>query len=323
LLTFDGSRSSCGWGSDAGVPAGIFAPAHAPFMLRTDYVGNSNDAYWVSNARELLTGFSPLYGQVNVAQSLRTRVGFLQLEERIADRGLLELRDLQELAFANRIHAAEVVLPDLLPHCMTAADVQVREGCAALAAWDRRANLDSQGAVLFREFWNLALPVPDKWAVPFDAGEPLTTPRGVAAAAVPTMLGALKTAVQKLQSLGIPLDGRLGDFQGDTRNRVRVPLHGGIGNADGSYNSLTMRSPLEAGGYKDVAWGTSYVQTVTFDQAGPVGHGFLTYGQSVDPASPHYADQVSLFSRKEFPALPFTQERMRADPQYRVIQLRE
>ncbi|QYF95463.1 penicillin acylase family protein [Massilia sp. PAMC28688] len=328
LLTFDGTRSACGWGSDPDTPPGIFSPARAPFAMRTDYAGNSNDSYWLNNARALLTGpapygYSPLYGPVNAAQSLRTRIGFVQLEEQIAQRGRLQLQDLQELAFANRIHAAELVLPDLLPHCLASSDAQVRAGCAALAGWDRRANLESRGAVLFREFWLQVANAPGKWAVPFDPRDPVHTPRALAAGLVPDMLASLKRSVQKLEMLGVPLDGPLGQYQSDTRGGVRVPIHGGIGNVDGSYNSLTMGSPLRATGYENVIWGTSYVQTVTFDHKGPVAEGMLVYGQSVDPASPHYGDQVPLFSRKQFIALPFWPEDMKADPQYKVMRIAE
>jgi acyl-homoserine-lactone acylase len=328
LLSFDGARSACGWGVDAGAPTGIFSPANGPSMLRTDYVANSNDSYWLSNARKLLygappLGYSPLYGQTDIAQSLRTRIGFKQLEEKIAERRLLQLSDLQDLAFANRVHAAELVLPDLLPACMASPDSVVLAACNALAAWDKRVNLDSRGAVLFREFWNDAAALPDLWLVPFDASDPVNTPRSVKPASLPAMLDALKAAALKLQALTIPLDGRLGDFQGDTRNGVRVPVHGGIGDIDGSFNSIHMRTGLQAGGYHDIVWGTSYVQTVTFDNAGPVAHAMLVYGQSVDPKSPYYGDQVPVYAQKIWPKLPFTPDSIRTDPNFSLIQLKE
>jgi acyl-homoserine-lactone acylase len=256
-----------------------------------------------------------------VEQSLRTRIGFRQFEEMVAQRKKLQLADLQELAFANRIHAAELVLPELLPACSGNGDATIAQACAALAGWDRRANIDSRGAVLFREFWLVASTIPNRWAVPFNPADPVHTPWGVAPAALPAMLAALKGAALKLQGLGIPLDGRLGDYQTETRNGVRIPLHGAIGNLDGSYNSLTMRTGLTATGYNGVHWGTSYVQTVTFDNNGPVAQAMLVYGQSVDPKSPYYADQVGLFSRKEWPALPFSVEQIKADPNYNRITL--
>jgi acyl-homoserine-lactone acylase len=328
LLTFDGSRSACGWGSDPGVPDGIFAPNGGPWAIRTDYLGNSNDSYWLINAREPLggpapAGFSPLYGKTGVEQKLRTRIGFRQLEDGINGRKSLRPADLQRLAFANRVYAAELVLPQLLPACKASSEPIVRGACEVLASWDRRADLDSRGAILFREFWNTASGIPDKWSTAFDPADPVNTPRGVSTAAIPGMLGALMQAAQKLERLQIPLDATVGDYQGDTRNGTRVPMHGAIGDIDGSYNSIHMASELIAGGYHDVAWGTSYVQTVGFNDDGPVAQAMLVYGQSVDPSSPWYADQVSLYSQKKWPVLPFTDAEVRADPAYTVKILKE
>jgi len=325
-LMFDGARSSCAWGQDANAPAGIHSPANGPWAIRSDYVGNSNDSFWLNNPKALLSGpapfgFSPLYGRVGVEQSLRTRIGFLQFEE-LAKTKKIGMLDLQALAFANRIYAAELVLPELLPACTASGDAVLLQACTALAAWDRRVNVDSRGAVLFREFWNSAAAIPAKWAVPFNPADPINTPNGVAPGAMPAMLAALKNAALKLQGFGIPLDGKLGDYQTETRNGVRIPLHGGIGNIDGSYNSLTMRSPLSGTGYNGVHWGESYIQTVTFDDQGPVAQAMLTYGQSTDPTSPYYADQTGVYSRKEWPVLPFSEEKIKADPNYQPMTLR-
>ena len=325
-LLFDGSRSSCGWGQDANAPAGIYSPVNGPWAIRTDYVGNSNDSYWLNNPKALLSGpapfgYSPLYGRVGVEQSLRTRIGFLQFEE-LASTKKIGLSDMQALAFANRLHAAELVLPELLPACTASGDVVLLQACTALSAWDRRVNVDSRGAVLFREFWNSAAAIPNKWAVPFNPADPVNTPNGVAPTAMPAMLAALKNAALKLQGFGIPLDAKLGDYQTETKNGVRIALHGGVGNIDGSYNSLTMRNALTATGYNGVHWGQSYIQTVSFDDQGPVAQAMLTYGQSTDPKSPHYADQTGVYSRKEWPVLPFTEDKIKADPNYTTMTLK-
>jgi acyl-homoserine-lactone acylase len=328
LLTFDGARSACSWGQDPGAPPGIFSPTNGPWTIRTDYVGNSNDSFWLSNARAPLTGpapagFSPLYGRIGIEQKLRTRIGFRQLEEVLTQRKRLELGDVQQLAFANRVYAAELVLPQLLSACGTASGRLLMQACTALAKWDRKADLDSRGALLFREFWNAAANIPDKWAVPLDPRDPVHTPSGISAKALPAMLAALNTAAEKLERLHIPLDSRLGDFQGDTRNGVRVPIHGAIGDIDGSYNSIHMGGALDKNGYHDVAWGTSYVQAVTFDDAGPIAQAVLLYGQATDPRSPWYADQVPLYSGKKWSALPFTPQKMKADPNYQSRTLEE
>lgn len=328
LLMFDGARSACGWGADPGVPAAISAPASGPWLMRSDYVGNSNDSYWLSNPGALLEGpaprgYSPLYGRNRVEQMLRTRIGFLQMEQRIAERRPFVLADAQTLMYGDRIYAADLVLPELLPACFGTADTVLLPACQALSAWDRQANLDSRGAVLFREFWNTASAIDRKWAIAFDPADPLRTPRGLAPAAVPAMLDALASAARKLQALGVALDGWLGDYQDEARGGVRVPLHGAIGDIDGSYNSIHLRSALDARGYHDIAWGSSYTQSVGFDDAGPLAFGLFAYGQSVDPASPYYSDQLPFYSAKRWPQLPFTAQQVRTDPRYRLTVLEE
>jgi len=327
-LLFDGSKSSCGWGQDAGAPAGIYAPAKAPWMMRTDYVGNSNDAYWLTNPKSLLVGpaplgYSPLYGRTGIEQSLRTRIGFRQLEELLAQKSKLDLADMQALAFSNRVYAAELVLPELLPACGVSTDALLRRACTVLQAWDRRADVDSRGEVLFREFWSTASAIPNKWAVAFNPADPVNTPYGVAPSAMPAMLAALRGAADKLQTLGVPLDGRLGDWQVEPRKGVRIPIHGGNGNQEGTYGSITMRTGLTSSGYVGVHWGQSYIQTVTFDEQGPVAQAMLTYGQSTDPASPWYADQTQVYSRKQWPVLPFAADKIKADANYSTMTLRE
>lgn len=328
LLMFNGSRSDCAWTDDQTAPAGIFSPANGPWTMRADYVGNSNDSYWLSNARALLTGpapfgYSPLYGPTGIEQKLRTRIGFQQIEEALREKPRLGMTDIQRLAFANRVNAAELILPELLQHCPASADPVIQNACAVLIAWDRRTDLDSRGAILFREFWNAASVIPDKWAVPLDVRDPVNTPRGLAPAAAPAMLAALKSAALAMQALAVPLDARLGDYQSETRQGRRTPLHGGIGDLDGSYNSIHMKTALTADGYRDVAWGTSYVQTVTFDGAGPVAQAMLLYGQSVDPLSPHYGDQIGNYSQKQWPVSPFDRAAVKADPNYSSTTLSE
>lgn len=328
LLTFDGARSACHWGRDSDASAGIFGAGNAPWLLRRDYVANSNDSYWLTNSKQLLRGpsplgFSPLYGPVDAEQHLRTRLGFAQLDDALAQRGRLDLGDLHDLLFANRVLAAELVLPELLPACAAASDTVLRRACAVLATWDRKVDVDSRGALLFREFWLEAGKIPAKWRIPFDSSDPVHTPRGVAPAALAPMLAQLRAAASRMDSLGIALDARLGDYQYQHVGGAVVPVHGGIGDSDGVYNALHMRGPLTAQGYDSVAWGTSYIQLVAFDNAGVVARGLLVYGQSTDPVSSHYNDQLPLYTAKEVPRLPFTEEEIRADPNYQVTTIRE
>jgi len=328
LLMLDGARGACAWGQDGAAPAGISSPAHAPYLLRTDYVANSNDSYWVANPKSLLLGsdplgFSPLYGRANIEQSLRTRLGFKLVEQAIEGQTRWTLPQLQSLMFVNRVYAAELVLPELLRACAGEMDVSLLAGCKVLAAWDKRNDLDSRGAILFREFWRMAVRVPGKWSIPFDQRDPINTPRGISPTAIAPMLDLLKVAMRDVAAKNVPLDSKLGDYQQDIRHGTRVPIHGGPGAPDGNYNVVQMASGLTPTGYNNVAFGASYIQVVGFDESGPTAHAILTYGQSTDPASPYYGNQLSLYSSKRWLTLPFTAEQIRADPHYKNTVLSE
>jgi acyl-homoserine-lactone acylase len=260
-----------------------------------------------------------LYGPAGTPQHLRTRLGFLQLDERLAERERLGTDDLAALLFSNRVHAAELVLPDLLAACGGLTDATTGAACAVLAAWDRKVDLQSRGAILFREFWLHAAALPDKWAIPFDPRDPVHTPRGVAGQALAPMLAMLQDAARHLQARGIPLDAPLGRYQHAIRNGQPVPVHGGIGDVDGVYNALHPKIDLSERGYENVVWGTNYIQLVRFDELGPVAHGLLAYGQSTDPASPYYADQLPLYSAQTLVPLPFTDAQVAADGNYRYV----
>ena len=60
--------------------------------------------------------------------------------------------------------------------------------------------------------------------------------------------------------------------------------------------------------------GSRYIQVVTWDDAGPVARGLLTYSQSTNPASPYFADQTQQFGKGSFVKLPFSQAEIAADP---------
>ena len=62
---------------------------------------------------------------------------------------------------------------------------------------------------------------------------------------------------------------------------------------------------------------------VTFDAKGPVAEAILTYDQSTDPASPHYADQTLLHARKQTVRLPFSAAEIAADQALKVTTIAE
>ena len=307
LVVLDGSRSDCDWRRDPISPVpGLIPFERMPMTVRSDWVHNSNDGFFHTNPRQQWSGISPMVGDASVTRP-RTRAGLTEIPELLA-RGKVTPEVVQRQLFANRNFMAGVVIPDLLGACAEAPTAEAKDGCAALRGWDRSNNLESRGAHLFREFWRTARSVAGVYRIPFDPAQPAATPAGLKMSD-PAVAGkvwdALSAAVKAVRTAGFALDATLGVVQRPLITDEAIALHGGD-EFEGVLNNLgdQFTPGIKPKGLT-IDYGTSYVQTVTFDDRGPVAQAILTYGQSTDPASPHANDQMRLFSRKEWPVLPF------------------
>jgi len=117
------------------------------------------------------------------------------------------------------------------------------------------------------------------------------------------LLAVLAEAAAELDAAEIALAAEWGSVQYRLAGNERIPIHGGPGTA-GVLNYQDARPAPDGGGLTPVH-GTSYIQIVGFDEAGPVADAILSYGQSANPASPHYADQTRAYAAKQWHRLPF------------------
>jgi len=338
VITLDGSTPACEWGEDPDSPpdSNLFGFEARPTLVTTDYVGNGNDSYWLSNPRERLTGFPRLFGWVgheNAQQSLRTRIGHLMVEERrdasdgLDDAPGFTLESLKAFMYRNRVYGAEIVVDDVLAICdgLVGGDAEqerARRACRVLAEWDRRVDVDSRGAQVFTEFWraihrelgsdfNVLIESRGFWAVDFDPADPLNTPRGIDRSRITNrrlVARSLDRAVSILDDRGVVLDAPWGEVQFVVRNDEHIAIHGGHADA-GVYGAIS--PSLRQGGYRPRR-GNSYIVAVTWDDDCPLADTILLSSQSSDPASPHYADQTALYSRKEWVRFPYCEEQIDA-----------
>lgn len=316
LPTLDGSRSECAPGTDADSAApGIMGASSQPHMFRRDYVANSNDSYWLTNPEKPLEGYPRIIGDERTARSLRTRLGLVMLEERLAGtdglpRDRFTIGNLREIEFNDRIYSGELFRAQLAGFCHanptligSSGPVDVSEACLALDGWDETANLDSRGGVLFRRFFfRLGEP---PFTTPFDASDPVRTPAGLDTSD-PDVGRALADAVTDLRSAGVPLNARLGDYQFDDRSGTRIPIHGGP-DSFGAFNVITTTwTPPQ--GYPNPTHGSSFVMVTSFGKNGqgcPRDRSILTYSQSANPSSKFFADQTRMYSKKKWNDPPF------------------
>ena len=90
--------------------------------------------------------------------------------------------------------------------------------------------------------------------------------------------------------------------------------------ADLAFDATASPAPAVAAPYP-VNYGTSFVLAVELTPAGRTVKALLTYGNSSDPASPWYRDQLAAFGRGELRTVPLTDAAIAADPAYRLAEL--
>ena len=307
---------------------------------RTRAGGRRAERSWLSNPKAPLTGYDRIIGIEDAERSYRTRIGLIQVQQRInGTDGLpgkkFDLRSLEKVALGNRQYLGELWRDSLVGLCDAApggfllgssGPVDVSGACDPLRNWDLHDNLDSAGAILFRRFaTNLranftCLPTGLEgsicpgdealWTTPYDDSDPVHTPRGLNVAN-PLVGVALADAVTDLQGAGIPLDAGLRGYQYETRGGERIPIHGGPGTL-GVFNAIQATWDPDAG-YTDVVHGSSFIMAAQFRKGRcPVrADTFVTYGESENQSSPHASDYTRAFSRKQWNREPFCQAAVR------------
>jgi acyl-homoserine-lactone acylase len=266
-------------------------------------------------------------GPERVEQTLRTRLAFKQVPERLdGSDGLgepgFDVATLQGVLYASRNMAAELILEDLVSLCTgvddwavySSAPAQVELACDILADWDGRSNVDSVGVPVFTELWRLLRDHEELWAVPFSPDDPVHTPNTLNiddAAVAEDVKQALADAVALVDAAGIALNAPWGEVQYAPKGGRNIPIHG----ADNMFSFSTITTELipEESRY-NIFHGNSYIQTVGWDGGEcPDAWGMLVYSQSTDPESDHYADLTQLYSDKGWIDMPFCIEDVEAE----------
>ena len=201
--------------------------------------------------------------------------------------------------------------------------MDISPACQALTQWDRTQTIESRGAQVWTEFWRTANQIDNLYATPFSADNPVNTPRGVNLAD-PEVRAALRDSLANAQTTldaaGIALDAPWGDVQFTERNGNRIPIPGGQGWA-GMFSMIVANLQKDKG-YTPIVHGNSYIQVISWDEAGDLdARGILTYSQSQDPESAHYADQTQLYSQGEWLRFPFAEAEIAADPNLTSLRL--
>ncbi|MEM6640141.1 MAG: penicillin acylase family protein [Pseudomonadota bacterium] len=341
LFVLDGRSTACRFDNDEDAPTeGIIGFEALPKLENTTYVSNSNDNHWLTNPEQPLEGFQPPGRPERTARTVRTRSGLVFARERLAGTDGLgapgfTIDTLQEILFGSRNYAAELLVDELVTVCLDegasvdidGTTVDLMQACNLLGSWDKRQNPESIGVPVFAEFLQSVFNelddpiVTDLWANPFDVNDPVNTPNGLKAATPEDRARVMRwlgEGIQRLNANNIDISAPWGDLQYDTRNGVRLAIHGGS-NVMGMFSIIS--ASLGPGGYTPIDSGNSYMQTVTFDEDGAVAEALLSYSQSSDPEDENFADQTELYQNKQWVSLPFREADILADPNLVTLEL--
>ena len=119
---------------------------------------------------------------------------------------------------------------------------------------------------------------------------------------------ALVDAAEWLRAYGYALDVLWGELHRLRRGTADLPCDGGLDSLVPNGGRLD-----EATGKTYVQFGSSFRAVIELHPDGdPEIWACLPWGNSDDPASPHYADQLPLAARREYRRIPWTREAVRA-----------
>ena len=229
----------------------------------------------------------------------------------------MTLDELIANANATEVEFALRILDDLIGAARQGGAVSNR-AAEVLAAWDRRVDATSRGALLFMT-WIEALAQtsglgPFLFVTDWSSEAPLDTPHTLAdpGAAV----AALELAAAQVETTFGSLGAAWGDVNRLRLGAVDLPASGGKGDPAGIFRVIDFTSAPD--GRLASFGGDTYIAAIEFSQ--PVRAQVLTtYGNASQPNSPHIDDQLPLFARNEMRLVWRTQEEIMAHLEAREV----
>lgn len=228
---------------------------------------------------------------------------------------VLTLEEVVERKHSPRMLAGERMADDLLQVIDgSAAATELTEARRVLAAWDRTADSESRGGVLF-DAWLRAYEDrvdddgadADFYRIPWSEDRPLETPSGIGSP--DHALAALYAAVGELRADDTPLDVPWGDIHRVIMGDVDLPVSG-CESGMGCFRTLSFEE--RADGRRAANRGDGWVLFVELGDDTPRGYSILAYGQSNLEDSPHFDDQAAMFAREEMKPVRWTDAEIEA-----------
>ncbi len=268
------------------------------------WLQNSNDPPWTSTIPTVLdpNDFPPYMAPQFMSFRAQRSARMLMDDESITFQELIDYKLSTHIEFADRI------LEDVFKAVDQSGSEKAKKAKAVLEKWDRKANIDSKGTVLFNK-WASKFKVwqSTNYTNEWDLKYPDSTPNGISDPARAVQL--LENAVDEMLKNFGRLDVAWGDYYRITYNGTDLPANG----MDGSLGVVRVAWPghvEETQMY--VGGGDSWVGVIEFgDKVN--AKVILSYGNATQNDSPHKGDQLELFSNMELRDAWFTKAEVEAN----------
>ena len=227
--------------------------------------------------------------------------------EMVAGDSSITFAELQDYKNDTRMLAADRLLDDLLPAARQSGREWARRAAEVLADWNRTADAESQGSVLFASWLRAMVEEGEPFETPYRPSAPRTTPDGLAdpKAAVQT----LGEVAQNVESQYDSLTVSWGTVHRLVGPNGAYPASGGNG-LFGLFRALWFDDSEK--GRRRAVGGDSYVAITEFTEDGPRAKAVLPYGNASQPGSPHRGDQLQLYAEKEMRPVWLSRDSVRA-----------
>jgi len=202
--------------------------------------------------------------------------------------------ELVDFKLSTRVEFADRILDDLFKAIDVFGSKKAKEGKAVLERWDRNAEVDSKGMVLFFT-WASKFSVSNNstYTTDWDINNPINTPDGLADPKRAAML--FEDTVKEIEKKFGKLDVPWGEYYRINYNGVNLPANG----TDGRLGVFRVAWPARSDKKNMyVGGGDSWVAVIEFGKK-IRAKALLSYGNSTEKDSPYNGDQLVLFSKKE------------------------
>ncbi len=276
----------------------------------TGWLQNANDPPWTSTLpRAIHSEDYPSYFSPDLMAFRPQRAARMVMEDQ-----KISFEELVNYKLSTRLEFADRVLDDLFAAIEQNPTKLLEEAKEVLEDWDRSADADSEGTLLFYNWsqkfnvWNK-----DNYKTDWDMENPGNTPDGLSNPQ--KALSLLEEAAKEIKATYGELDVEWGEYYKIKKGDEVLPGNG----MNGSTGIFRVAWSNGRNGDKEfISGGDSWVSIIEFADT-PRAKVLLSYGNATQPDSPHNGDQLKLFSEKRLREAYFTKQEIEEHSKQTII----